>query len=95
VLWCFAPVWCADLASMSHRNVVRYYISFVAGHHLWVVTEFADCGSCGLLLRGGVRLAEDFIAAVLLSVLRGVEYRPRDIITATGTPGLTEICLCF
>jgi hypothetical protein len=88
-------VWCADLASMSHRNVVRYYISFVAGHHLWVVTEFADCGSCGLLLRGGVRLAEDFIAAVLLSVLRGVEYRPRDIITATGTPGLTEICLCF
>ena len=63
-----------NMSSMSHENVLRYYISFVTGHHLWIITEYAGCGPCSLLLGVIVQQDERFIAALLQSVVRGIGY---------------------
>ena len=67
------------LSNMAHENVIKYHCSFVCKHELWIVMEYAACGSCELLMRdprGGPPrpLREQHIATVLGAVVRGVEY---------------------
>ena len=66
------------LSNMAHENVIKYHCSFVCKHELWIVMEYAACGSCELLMRdprGGPPrpLREQHIATVLGAVVRGVE----------------------
>lgn len=63
-----------NMSSMSHENVLRYFVSFVTGHHLWIITEYAACGPCAGVLGFIAQQDESFIAALLHSVVRGIGY---------------------
>eukprot|EP01051_Picozoa_sp_SAG22_P020499 SAG22_NODE_4163_length_1362_cov_1.749010_1_plen_404_part_01 len=57
----------------SHPNVIQSHVSFVAGHHLWIVKQFASGGSCENIL-GHIKsgLQEHVIANMLRDVVSGL-----------------------
>ena len=63
-----------------HENVLKCYCSFVESDQLWLVTQFMDKGSAHRVLsvaraQGfGEGMNEDWLAYVLLSTLRGLDY---------------------
>eukprot|EP01050_Picozoa_sp_SAG11_P002006 SAG11_NODE_96_length_17016_cov_18.755113_11_plen_164_part_00 len=59
----------------DHPNVIRFHLSFVSGHHLWVPMDYAGGGTCESILQHMSRgLDEPTIAAILRDALAGLCY---------------------
>ncbi|GMH52926.1 hypothetical protein TrST_g3864 [Triparma strigata] len=67
------------MRSISHRNVLDAYATFVRGSQLWLVTQIMAKGSClnalGVLQERGIQgFDEKSIQYVMNSTLRGLQY---------------------
>lgn len=62
------------MSQISNPGVVQYYASFMEGSTLWIVMEFLAGGSLKELLDAVRVLPEDAIAAVMRSLMRGLDY---------------------
>jgi serine/threonine-protein kinase OSR1/STK39 len=62
-------------ADLSHSNVIKFHVSFVAGQELWIVMEMFCCGSCfSVLSHLGHGLNEIVIASILKDAISGLQY---------------------
>jgi serine/threonine-protein kinase OSR1/STK39 len=62
-------------ADLSHVNVIKFRVSFVAGQELWIVMEMFCCGSCfSILSHSGHGLNEIVIASILKDAISGLQY---------------------
>jgi len=70
----------ATLRLCSYPNVLRYYVSFVEGRHLWLVTQLMCKGSCLHVMTQAKRLGlplgmkEEWLGWILMQTLKALKY---------------------
>ncbi|KAF3932947.1 hypothetical protein ABW20_dc0101988 [Dactylellina cionopaga] len=64
----------AILSACRHPNVTEHYISFFKGHHLWIVMEFVDYGSCQDWIRATSVRDEEYIAVIIREIVKALIY---------------------